>query len=87
MRFEFDAAKSKANLAKHGIDFEMAQASWRDVEGLLVPSRFPKEPRSLLIAQREGNLWTAIFSERGDATRIISVRHARDNERTAYYEQ
>ncbi len=39
MRFEFDAAKSNANLAKHGIDFEMAQELWRDVEGLVVPSR------------------------------------------------
>jgi uncharacterized DUF497 family protein len=32
MRFEFDAAKSKANLAKHGMNFEMAQDLWRDVE-------------------------------------------------------
>jgi uncharacterized protein len=87
MRFEFDAAKSKANLAKHGMDFEMAQDLWRDVEGLVVPSRYPKEPRKLLIAQREGKLWTAIFTERGDVARIISVRRSRENERSAYYEQ
>jgi uncharacterized DUF497 family protein len=87
MRFEFDAAKSKANLAKHGIDFEMAQDLWRDVEGLLVPSRYLKESRKLLVAQREGKLWTAIFTERGEATRIISVRRSRDNERSAYYEE
>jgi uncharacterized protein len=87
MRFEYDEAKSKANLAKHGLDFEMAQALWRDVEGLVVPARYPKEPRNLLIAQKEGKLWTAIFTERGDAVRIISVRRSRDNERTAYYEQ
>jgi hypothetical protein len=87
MRFEFDAAKSKTNLAKHGIDFEMAQELWRDVEGLVAPSRQPKEPRKLLIAQRNGKLWTAIFTERGDAIRIISVRRSRDNERNAYYEQ
>jgi uncharacterized DUF497 family protein len=41
MRFEFDAAKSKANLAKHGIDFAMAQDLWRDVEGFVLPSRHP----------------------------------------------
>jgi uncharacterized protein len=87
MRLEFDASKSKANLDKHGIDFEMAQELWRDVEGLLVPSRNSREPRKLLIAQREGKLWTAIFTERGEATRIISVRRSRDNERMAYYEQ
>jgi uncharacterized DUF497 family protein len=87
MRFEFDASKSKANLAKDGINFEMAQELWRDVEGLLVPCRNSTEPRKLLVAQREGKLWTAIFTERGDATRIISVRRAQDNERAAYYEQ
>ena len=48
MRFEFDAAKSKANLAKHGISFEMARDLWRDVEA--------GEPRKLLVAQREGKL-------------------------------
>lgn len=80
-------AKSKANLAKHGIDSEMAQDLWRDVEGLVAPSRYPGEPRKLLVAQRGGKLWAAIFTERGDAIRIISVRRARDNERTAYYEQ
>jgi hypothetical protein len=87
MRFDFDASKSKANFAKHGIDFEMAQELWRDVEGLVVPSRHSREPRKLLIAQREGRLWTAIFTERGEATKIINVRRSRDNERMAYYEQ
>jgi len=87
MRFEFDAAKSKANLAKHGIDFEMAEELWRDVEGLAAPSRYSNEPRKLLIAQRKGKLWTAIFTERAGAIRIISVRRSRDNERGAYYEQ
>jgi hypothetical protein len=87
MRFEFDAAKSKANLAKHGIDFAMAQDLWRDVEGFVLPSRHPKEPRKLLIAQRDGKLWTAIFTERGDSARIISVRRSRDNERSLYYEE
>ena len=87
MRFEFDAAKSKANLAKHGIDFDMAQDLWRDMDGLMVPSRHPSEPRKLLIARRQGKVWTAIYTERGDAVRIISVRRSRDNERNAYYEQ
>lgn len=30
MDFEFDAAKSVANLSKHGIDFTGAQALWSD---------------------------------------------------------
>ena len=30
MEFEFDETKSKANAAKHGIDFVCAQALWLD---------------------------------------------------------
>ncbi len=87
MRFEFDAVQSRANLAKHGMDFEMAQELWRDVEGLVLPSQHLNEARKLLIAQRNGKLWTAIFTERGGPVRIISVRRSRDNERTLYYEE
>jgi len=32
--FEFDPEKSAANLAKHGIDFEAAQALWLDDDGI-----------------------------------------------------
>ena len=44
MDFEFDPAKSKANMQKHGIDFEQAQALWRDTDGLEIPSKHPDEP-------------------------------------------
>lgn len=37
--FEFDAAKSDANRAKHGIDFVAAQALWLDDRLLEVPTR------------------------------------------------
>ncbi len=87
MHFEFDADKSETNRAKHGIDFDAAQGLWRDTDGLVVPSRYASEPRQLLIAKLENKLWSAIFTERGGAVRIISVRRARDNERNAYYEK
>jgi uncharacterized DUF497 family protein len=87
MDFEFDPAKSKANMQKHGIDFEQAQAFWRDTDGLEIPSKHPDESRKLWIAAREGILWTAIFTNRAGKIRIISVRRSRDNERYAYHEQ
>ena len=30
MRFEYDPSKSVSNKAKHGIDFDEAQAMWND---------------------------------------------------------
>jgi uncharacterized DUF497 family protein len=87
MVFEFDPQKSRANLLKHGIDFEQAQTLWRDPAGLEVPSKFLRESRKLWIAAREGKLWTAIYTEREGKIRIISVRRSRENERNAYQEQ
>jgi len=86
MIFEFDPAKSVANRAKHGIDFEQAQALWLDTDHLVIPSRQPGEARKLLIGEREGKLWTAIFAERGEKIRIISVRRARETEKRIFYE-
>lgn len=45
MLFEFDSAKSAANLTKHGIDFEDAQALWEDEDYLEIPARTQDEPR------------------------------------------
>ena len=43
--FEFDPAKSAANLAKHGIDFEQAQMVWGDGDGIEGEAQFIGEPR------------------------------------------
>ena len=84
MAFEFDPEKSAANLAKHGIDFEAAQALWLDDDGIEVDARSETEPRSAVIGMIDGRHWTAFFTLRGDAIRIISVRRARDDEVEAY---
>ena len=84
MSFEFDPEKSAANLAKHGIDFEAARALWRDDDAFEIEARSTTEPRWALIGMIEGKHWTAFFTPRGNALRIISVRRARDGEVQAY---
>ena len=84
MSFEFDPAKSAANLAKHGIDFEAAQALWLDDDAFEIDARSTTEPRKALIGMIEGKHWIAFFTPRGEAIRIISVRRARENEVQAY---
>ena len=84
MAFEFDAAKSRANLTKHGIDFHTAQNLWSDPDALEVPARSGTEPRKLIIARHADKLWTAIFTEREGNVRVISVRRARTNEEALY---
>ena len=83
VRFEYDDAKSRANAAKHGIDFEAMRRMW---DGVVVaaPARFVGEDRLLAIGQIDGKFWTAIITERGPALRIISARRNRKNEIKIY---
>jgi uncharacterized DUF497 family protein len=88
MRFEFDPAKSAANRAKHRIDFVAAQVLWLDDDRVEVPARPMAEPRFLIIGQIGQALWTATVTYRHEETiRIISVRRARDSEKTLYRQE
>jgi len=83
--FEFDAEKSDANRAKHGIDFVEAQSLWNDPMLLEIPAKIEDEPRFLVIGQIERKHWSAVITYRGPNVRLISVRRARTEE-VAFYE-
>ena len=85
MDFEYDPAICTANMSKHGIYFDQAQALWDDPWMLEAPAKTEGEPRFLSIERIEGRHWAAIWTPRGDAVRIISVRRARKEE-IGYYE-
>lgn len=85
MHFEYDPAKSAANKAKHGIDFDEAQALWNDEDHIVVPLRCRAEARRAAIGIVAGKLWTAIVTNRGRSTRIVSVRRARHDEAETYF--
>lgn len=84
MEFEFNEQKSKANKAKHGIDFAEAQALWEDVDVLEIPARTEDEPRTIVIGRIGEKHWSAIITHRGERIRIISVRRSRTEERDLY---
>ena len=85
MDFEYDPAKSASNLSKHGIDFDQAQALWDDPWMLEASAKTEDEPRFLSSGKIEGKHWAAVWTPRGEAVRIISVRRARKEE-IGYYE-
>jgi uncharacterized DUF497 family protein len=86
-RLRIRPGEERGDLAKHGIDFETAQALWLDVHGFEIDARSETEPRSAVIGTIEGRHWTAFFTLRGEVVRIISVRRARDDEVEAYERQ
>jgi uncharacterized DUF497 family protein len=85
--FEFDEQKSRANLAKHGIDFHDAQRLWDDPNLIETQLRTADEPRWLVVAQLSDRFWAAVITWRGDTLRLISVRRARQREVARYESQ
>lgn len=86
MVFEFDQAKSAANHQKHGIDFDTAQALWKDSRLLSVPVHSFVEIRYQMIGMIGVKHWSAVITYRGEYIRLISVRRARKTE-IEYYEK
>jgi uncharacterized protein len=78
MTFKWDPLKSVVNKEKHGIDFETAKNLWSDESRVEIYVSYPVEDRWILIGKKDDILWTAIYTLRGNAVRIISVRRSRE---------
>ena len=89
LKFEWDEAKNKSNIAKHGLDFQAAMELFLGVDPFLVAPESPKdqgEDRWKGIGVlRCAIVVVVVFAERGqDTIRIISLRKANRSERAAY---
>ena len=86
MHFEWDLAKAKANLLRHGIDFADAATCFEDDRALtLADPDSVDEERFLTVAQDANHrVLVTCFAYRGDAIRIISSRKASRGERRRY---
>lgn len=84
MKFEWDADKSHSNKIKHGIYFETAKGLWLDENRIEINVPYPLEDRMVIIGTLQNKIWTAVYTIRGDAIRIISVRRARKREINLY---
>jgi uncharacterized DUF497 family protein len=86
-RFEFDDDKSKANLEKHGIDFQAAQELWKDLDLLEIRAKSDDEDRFLVIGLIGAKHWSAVVTHRNEKIRLISVRRSRKKEVELYESQ
>jgi uncharacterized protein len=84
MVFEWDPDKSQANLEKHGLDFKSAKILWEDLDRIEIVAPHPLENRVILVRKIRSQLWTAVYTLRKDAIRIISVRRSRKKEKELY---
>jgi len=88
VKYDWDEAKRAANLAKHGVDFALAEDfAWNGA--LIVPDtrRDYGEPRFLAIGPIGAGLHVLVFTPRGETVRIIGLRKANDREVALYETQ
>lgn len=88
MQFEWDEAKDRANVAKHGIDFETAKRIF-DGPVLTRPDRRRDygEERHIGIGRVEAATVVVAYTQRGGRLRLISARPASGKERKAYHDR
>ena len=91
IKFEWDEAKAKSNITKHGISFEEAKSVFFDEYAIQFyddESSQLEEDRFLMLgSSNEANILLVCHCERheGETIRIISARKATKSERK-YYE-
>ena len=89
MHFEWDPAKARQNLHKHGVSFEEASSVFYDPLAVTGADPDHSEGEERLIAfgmSSQGRLLVVAHTERGEAIRIISARVATQSERQIYEE-
>ena len=85
--FEWDPAKARTNLRKHGVSFHAAATVLRDPLGITIydPDHSEEEDRYITIGTSGGGrLLMVAHTNRGDHVRIISARELTRTEREAY---
>ena len=89
MGFEWDPAKSRANLDKHGVTFEEALAVFADADSLRQDVVRPAlvEDRIKIIGKVDDRFLTVVYTLRSSNLRIISARRSHRSERRDYARQ
>jgi len=89
VRFIWDENKSRANLKKHGVDFNDAVRAWFDPDRLDyfdVEHSSDREIRWIFLGVMAGVVLFVVETEPDEETvRIISARRALKHEQEAYY--
>lgn len=88
MIFEWDSEKEKININKHGLDFSTAARVFMDENRLEIFDEVHSdlEERYITIGMIDNIAYivVVVYTERGEAIRIISARKATKNERRMY---
>jgi uncharacterized protein len=87
VEIEFDPAKAKSNLAKHGISFAHAEQALRDPMAVTIEDPDAEGERRFVTLGMDalGRVLVIVHTPRGKRTRLISARKASRSEREQYH--
>ncbi len=89
LQFEWDPAKARENLRKHGISFEEAATAFGDRLAITIDDdehSTPDEDRFVTIGATQRHLIVVVcHTDRHGTMRLISARKANKHEREQYY--
>ncbi len=88
MRFEWNPEKESINCSKHGVSFPYAARVFLDqyhIEEEDIREDYD-ETRVQTIGMVENHVLVVVYTDRDEATRIISARRAERHERRRYHE-
>jgi uncharacterized DUF497 family protein len=88
MTVEWDEAKRRANVQKHGLDFVGIAEVFGGLTATMEDDRHPYgEQRFITLGLLSGRVVVVVHTERADRIRVISVRKATKNEQQLYYSE
>ena len=87
MSIEFDPAKAKTNLRKHGVSFAHAEQALRDPMALTIEDPDSRGERRFVTLGVDalGRVLVVIHNQREERTRVISARKASRGEADRYH--
>ena len=87
MGFQWDPAKARGNLRKHGVDFADAVGAFEDPLALTLDEPHSEEDRFLTLGlDLIGRILVVNWTWRGEDIRLISARKATPRQRRQYAE-
>lgn len=88
MKIEYDPAKRQRTLNERGLDFESIVAMFDGFYLIRTDDRKDYgEVRHIMLGALDGKPLICVWTQRGDAVRVISMRMADEDERDIYWRE
>jgi len=88
MLFEWDEAKRRSNIQKHGIDFIGIEGVFAGTTVTILDDRYDYgESRFVTLGLLNGRVVVIAHTETAEVIRVISVRKATKNEEANYFKE